>query len=101
MSIFTYALDAAVQIFQTMKGESAMPNDAYYIVCPYYGKTLGNMIFCSAFSADQKIKTNEAVFKQVFESRDERNKCIEKYCSVFDYHNCRIATLNDYLFGEK
>ena len=101
MSIFTYAHAAAVQIFQIMKGENAMPNDAYYIVCPYYGKTLGNMIFCSAFSADPEIKTNEAVFKQVFESRDERNKCIEKYCSGFNYRDCRIATLNDCLFGEK
>lgn len=74
-----------------------MPNDSFYIICPYYQKTLGNSIFCDGFSADESVNAENSQFKQTFKTREERNLCISKYCSLFNYTNCRIATLNDAL----
>ena len=91
---FTFAPPVAAATLVRMKGEDAMPNDAFYIICPYYNKTLGKLIFCDGLSADPEIGTESSQIKQTFESRKARNECIKKYCSTFNYCECRIALLN-------
>lgn len=71
-----------------------MPTDSYYIICPYYHKTLGNNLFCEGVAGDNHHNLDECKIKQCFSSRAERNNFIEKYCSGFDYLNCRIALIN-------
>ncbi len=78
-----------------------MPNDDFYIVCPYYYKARGNELFCDGFSGDDSFSTDECFNKQVFSTRAERNSFIKKYCGGFDYLNCSIAVLNEQLSNTK
>lgn len=82
-----------------------MPHDDFNFICPYYYKTIGNALFCEAFSAGTNIPVNESYIKQCFETRAERNLCIKKYCASFKYPQCRIAAVNelmeDFLYGKK
>lgn len=78
-----------------------MPNDDYYIICPYYYKTMGNMLFCEAFSADERISTSASYIKQCFKDRKKRNECMKKYCASFKYVQCRIALVNEILAEDK
>ena len=71
-----------------------MPNDSFYIICPYYHKTIGNNIFCECFSGDDKFITDECRIKQSFRNKEQRNDFIKKYCGCFDYTGCSIATIN-------
>ena len=72
-----------------------MPNDAFYVVCPYYNKVMGNNLFCSGFSGDDEFSTDECRIKQCFSTRKDRNEFIKKYCSGFDYMRCSIAMINE------
>ncbi|MBO5106104.1 MAG: hypothetical protein J6C29_04335 [Clostridia bacterium] len=74
-----------------------MPNDDFYIICPYYHKARGNELFCEGFSGDKSFLTEECFNKQIFSTRAERNSFIKKYCCGFDYLNCSIAVLNEQL----
>jgi len=71
-----------------------MPNDDFYIICPYYHKARGNELVCEGFSGDDKFSTDECRIKQIFSSRKARNEFIKKYCTGFDYSHCCIATIN-------
>lgn len=71
-----------------------MPNDSFYIICPFYHKLIGNTLFCEGFSGDNNFSTDECRIKQSFASKEERNSFIKKYCSCFDYSGCSIATIN-------
>lgn len=71
-----------------------MPNDPFYIVCPYYHKTIGNSLFCESFSGDDEFKTEGCHIKQSFFNKNERNNFVKKYCSGFNYNNCSIAIIN-------
>ena len=71
-----------------------MPNDNFYIICPYYHKIIGNNLFCEGFSGDDNFLTDECRIKQCFSNREERNGFIKKYCSGFNYSSCAVATLN-------
>ncbi|MBE6762641.1 MAG: hypothetical protein E7551_10230 [Ruminococcaceae bacterium] len=77
-----------------------MPNDNFYIVCPYYHKVLGNQLFCNGLSGDKRFSTDECFNKQVFSTRNERNLFIKKYCGGFNYLNCAIAVINEQLQTE-
>ena len=74
-----------------------MPNDPFYIICPYYHKVIGNNIFCEGFAGDETLNPNECRIKQSFATREERNECVKKYCAGFDYSHCRIAIINEVL----
>lgn len=78
-----------------------MPNDDFYIVCPYYHKANGNNLFCRGFSGDESFLTDDCFIKQVFPTRAERNRFIKKYCVGFEYLNCAIAALNERLQNKK
>ena len=78
-----------------------MPNDEFYIVCPYYHKARGNELFCNGFSGDNHFLTDECHVKQIFSTRAERNSFIKKYCSGFEYLNCAIAVINEQLNNVK
>ena len=80
-----------------MKGDTAMPNDEFYIVCPYYHKARGNELFCNGFSGDKAFSTDECHVKQVFSTRTERNAFMKKYCGGFEYSGCAIAVINEQL----
>ena len=91
------ALIAGILILEVMKGGVAMPNDDFYIVCPYYYKARGNELFCEGFSGDKNFPTDECFNKQVFSNRAQRNEFIKKYCEGFNYLNCAIAIFNEQL----
>lgn len=74
-----------------------MPNDDFYIVCPYFHKARGCELFCEGFSGDTNFSTDECFNKQVFSTRTQRNEFIKKYCGGFDYSNCAIAIFNEQL----
>ena len=88
---------AGILISEAMKGEDGMPNDDFYIVCPYYYKARGNELFCEGFSGDKNFPTDECFNKQVFSNRAQRNEFIKKYCEGFNYLNCAIAIFNEQL----
>lgn len=94
LSILPFALFARTLVLVMMKGGAAMPNDAFYIICPYYHKVMGNNLFCECFSGDNNYSTEECRIKQSFSSRKQRNEFINKYCSGFEYMNCSIAAIN-------
>lgn len=72
-----------------------MPHDDITIICPYYHKTLGDIMFCEGFAAFNDAETVGCFFKQEFKSKESRATCLEKYCTTFKYNNCRFAALND------
>lgn len=78
-----------------------MPNDDFYIICPYYHKAKGKVLFCKGFSGDDAFETEDCFIKQVFKTQTERNGFIKKYCVGFSYTGCAIAALNEYLEGKK
>lgn len=78
-----------------------MPNDPFYIICPYYHKVIGNTIFCDCFSGDDKFLTDECHIKQCFQTREMRNNFIKKYCSGFDFSSCSIARINSIFISSK
>ena len=90
-------LFVGILILEVMKGGDAMPNDDFYIICPYYHKTRGNELFCEGFSGNSGFLTDECFNKQVFATRAERNGFIKKFCGSFDYLHCTIAVLNEHL----
>lgn len=100
MKNLLYAPFARTQDLAMMKGGDAMPNDDFYIICPYYHKTIGNQLFCEGFSGDDKFSTEECRIKQSFSTRKERNDFIKKYCTGFDYLRCSIATVNALLHNK-
>jgi hypothetical protein len=89
-----YALFVKTHVLAVTKGDAVMPNDPFYIVCPYYYKVIGNNLFCESFSGDDEFLTDECRIKQSFSNRKQRNDFIKKYCSCFNYSACTIATIN-------
>ena len=77
-----------------------MPHEDYLMICPYFHKTLGNTLFCTAVPAAEKTGCT-AFYKQCFETRDERNRWLHRYCGAFNYGSCRYAVLNKYLFEQR
>lgn len=73
-----------------------MPTDDFYIICPYYHKTLGNQIFCHCEL--KNFNEDNAFFKQIFNTRGERNRCIRCYCSSFGYKECSLAKINQSVY---
>jgi len=71
-----------------------MPNDSFYIICPYYHKVMGNSLFCESFSGDSTFSTDECRIKQSFLNKKDRNTFIKKYCCGFDFMSCSIAAIN-------
>lgn len=92
---------AGILISEAMKGEDGMPNDDFYIVCPYYHKARGNELFCDSFSGDKSFSIDECHIKQIFSDRAERNLFIKKYCGGFEYLSCAIAAVNEQLNHRK
>lgn len=78
-----------------------MPHDDFTFICPYYYKTLGNVLFCESYASDDYVSVNECYIKQCFENRESRNKCIKNYCASFKYPQCRIAAINEAVIGSK
>ena len=74
-----------------------MPNDDFYIFCPYYYKTRGNELFCQAFLNDKSFSVDECHIKQIFSTRADRNNFIKRFCGGFGYSDCAIASLNEQL----
>lgn len=78
-----------------------MPNDLFYIICPFYHKVIGNNLFCEGFSGDNNFSTDECRIKQSFSSKEDRNNFIKKYCSGFNYGGCSIASINSLVNNPK
>ena len=78
-----------------------MPNDDYTIVCPYYHKVMGDMIFCETLSCNEDMWVKESFIKQKFKDRGRRNICLRRYCGSFNYSECRIAALNYLLYESR
>lgn len=77
-----------------------MPHEDFLMICPYFHKTLGNTLFCTAVPAVSNANCS-AYYKQSFEERKARNLWIKNYCASFNYGNCRYAALNKHLFNPK
>ncbi len=75
-----------------------MPHDDLVIICPYYHKTLGDVMFCEGFSAFPDANTAKCYFKQEFKDKKSRTSCLEKYCTTFKYSNCRFAAINEAIY---
>lgn len=75
-----------------------MPHEDFLMICPYFHKTLGNTLFCTAVPAVSDSPCT-AFHKQNFEERNARNLWIKNYCASFNYGSCRYAVLNKYLFS--
>ncbi len=76
-----------------------MPNEDFAIVCPYFHKALGNIIFCEGFPGDDSILGTECLFKQTFADRKSRNICMKSYCTCFNYTACSLAILNEHKYA--
>ena len=77
-----------------------MPHEDYLMICPYFHKTLGNTLFCTAVPAANK-ENCAAYYKQCFTSRVDRNRWLQQYCGAFNYCDCRYAVLNKYLLEKR
>lgn len=101
MKNLRYAHIVGTRISEKMKGKDAMPNDDFYIICPYYYKARGNELFCNGFSGDKSFSTEDCHMKQIFSTRAERNSFMKKYCGSFEYLSCAIAVINEQILHTK
>lgn len=72
-----------------------MPHDDFTIVCPFFHKALGNILFCEGISGEEGKTDTVCYAKQCFADKKRRNEFMKKYCADFSFCNCKIAAANE------